>query len=259
MERTSSLVGDAGRPRLLVNVWDATSVRVAVAAGAEAVGTSSFAVALAAGTQVLEPSVLAAGAAALVDAAAGRVPVSIDLEFGGDDIAPTVTTVVAAGAAGVNIEDVAPSARGALVPIDEQVARLGRARAAAGDALFINARCDEWFGAGSGSLESAVQRADAYAAAGADGFFVPGLLDLEVLRELCTRVTLPVNVMIGMGVPPLADLAAAGVRRISQGGEPFLAAVGAQRQQLDRYLGGELGTDLAAMMTGASMLPAFVS
>jgi 2-methylisocitrate lyase-like PEP mutase family enzyme len=104
-----------------------------------------------------------------------------------------------------------------------------------------------------------MRRADAYATAGADGFFVPGLLDLEVLRELCSRVSLPVNVMIGMGVPPLADLAAAGVRRISQGGEPFLAAVGAQRQQLDRYLGGELGTDLAAMMTGASMLPAFVS
>jgi 2-methylisocitrate lyase-like PEP mutase family enzyme len=259
MERTHGLVGDAGSPLLLVNVWDVTSVRVAIAAGAAAVGTSSFAVALDHGAQVLDPSALAAVAAALVAAAAGRAPVSIDLEFGGDDVAATVTAVVTAGAAGVNIEDVSPTAPGALVPIDEQVGRLARARAAAGDALFINARCDEGFGSGASSIAEAVRRCEAYAAAGADGFFVPGLLDLEVLRELCARVSLPVNVMIGVGVPALADLASAGVRRISQGGEPFLAAVGAQRQQLDAYLGGELGTDMTAMMTGASMLPTFVS
>jgi 2-methylisocitrate lyase-like PEP mutase family enzyme len=257
MVDTHGLAGPPGSPLLLANVWDATSVRVAVAAGAPAVGTSSFACALARGARSLDPALLAAGAADLVAAAGGAVPVSIDLEFGGDDIAATVSTVVAAGAAGVNIEDVSPAAPGALVPIDEQATRLAAARAAVGDALFINARCDEWFGSGSGSLEEAVARASAYADAGASGFFVPGLLDLDVLRELCGRVSLPVNVMIGTGVPALPALADAGVRRISQGGEGFLAAIGAHRSQLDRYVAGDLVTDQGALVAGASLLASF--
>jgi 2-methylisocitrate lyase-like PEP mutase family enzyme len=244
-----ALGGAPGAPLLLANVWDATSTRVAVAAGAKAVGTSSWAVGL-------DGSDIVTVAAAIV-AAAGDVPVSIDVERGGPDIGATVETVLAAGAVGVNIEDVDPARPGALVPIDEQASWIAAARRAGGDALFINARTDEWFGRGTSSLDEVVRRAEAFAAAGADGLFVPGLLDLDVLCELCTRVALPVNVMIAAGVPVLTELAAAGVRRVSQGGEGFLAAIGAHRSQLDRYLAGELTTEPAMLGAGASMLAAF--
>lgn len=247
-------------PLLLANAWDATSARVAVAAGATAIGTSSFAVALDHGVwdgQRLGLDEVLAVAAAIAGAVA--IPVSVDIEHGGADVATTVRAVVDAGAVGVNIEDVDPASPGVLVEVDTQAALLATARAVSTD-LFINARCDAWFGASSGDpLEETVRRARAYREAGADGLFVPGLLDLDVLRTLCAEVDMPVNVMVGQGIPSIDELAGAGVRRISQGGESFLAAIGAHKLQTERYLSGGLGSPGDVLGAGASLLQALTS
>jgi 2-methylisocitrate lyase-like PEP mutase family enzyme len=135
----------------------------------------------------------------------------------------TVEAVIAAGAVGVNIEDSRASG-GPLFDPAEQAARIHAARAAATSAglpgLFINARTDVFLyrvGVSGTRLGEVLARARAYAKAGADSLFVPGLTDLQVISELAGSSPLPVNVMVGSGAPPVAELAAAGVRRVSIG------------------------------------------
>jgi 2-methylisocitrate lyase-like PEP mutase family enzyme len=79
-------------------------------------------------------------------------------------------------------------------------------------------------------LPETVRRARAYADAGADGIFVPGVLAPEVLTELVGQIPLPVNVLAGPGGPTIAELAATGVRRISLGTALAEAAYGTARR-----------------------------
>ena len=219
----------SGAPILVLpNVWDAASATLAVAAGAEALATTSGGVAWslgrADGERAGRDEMLAAAARIT---AAVPVPVTVDIEGGygssPDDVAGAVLEAVRAGAAGVNLED-SRSTDGTLYTADEQAARLRSARDAARTAglseLVLNARTDVYLfgiGAPDGRLADVLTRATAYAAAGADSLFVPGLLDLDVLAELCTASPLPVNVMAGPGAPSVAELAAVGVRRVTVG------------------------------------------
>jgi 2-methylisocitrate lyase-like PEP mutase family enzyme len=219
-----------GADRILVlpNAWDAGSAAVIAAAGAPAIATTSGGVAWSLGFRDGQHAGRAAMiAAAHRIAAAVAVPVSFDAEGGygptAEDVAETVRALIEAGVVGVNLEDsVAPG--GPLFSVAEQAARLAAGRTAAVAAglpeFVINARTDVFLfgiGAASGRLADVLDRAAAYAEAGADGIFVPGLLDLEVLRELCAASPLPVNAMAGAGGPSVAELAAVGVRRISVG------------------------------------------
>jgi 2-methylisocitrate lyase-like PEP mutase family enzyme len=258
------------RPLQLANAWDPTSAAVMAAAGAPAIGTTSFGVALAHGVGDAE-LVPFADVLSLVDAVSSRldVPVSVDLEAGRGAAPPDVQRAVAAvidrGAVGVNIEDTIPGQQGRLRDVDDQAARLRAARDAAtatGIPIFVNARCDVWFGAdlpAETQLDEALRRARAYRDAGADGLFVPGLLDLTTLRELTRQVEIPINVMVGIGAPSLDELAAAGVRRLSQGGEPFLAAVGMIKTLTERYVGGQIGAPVDVVTEGASLIKVLVS
>ena len=219
----------SGAPILVLpNAWDAASATLAVAAGAAALATTSGGVAWslgrADGERAGRDEMLAAAARIT---AAVPVPVTVDIEGGygssPDEVAGAVLEAVRAGAAGVNLED-SRSTDGTLYTADEQAARLRSARAAARAAglseLVLNARTDVYlFGIGEpdGRLADVLTRATAYAAAGADSLFVPGLLDLDVLAELCTASPLPVNVMAGPGAPSVAELAAVGVRRVTVG------------------------------------------
>jgi 2-methylisocitrate lyase-like PEP mutase family enzyme len=153
--------------------------------------------------------------------------VTVDVEGGYGaapaEVAQTVAAVVAAGAVGINLED-SKAVGGPLFTPQEQAERIAAARAAATEAglpeLVINARTDVYlFGIGeeSGRLDDVLARAAAYAEAGADVIFVPGLLDLAVLTDLSARSPLPVNAMAGPGGPSVAELAKAGVRRVSVG------------------------------------------
>jgi 2-methylisocitrate lyase-like PEP mutase family enzyme len=243
----------------LVNVWDPWSARTAAATGAVALGTTSFGVAAAAGMpdgeRVPWPHVRAV-VAGIVDAV--DVPVSVDIEFGGDDPARTVADVVTLGGVGVNIEDVDPARRGRLVPVEQQVERLRAARAAGGPDLYVNARCDAFFGAewpeAVDPEAEVLRRAAAYLDAGADGIFRPGLLDLEALARLTAAIPAPVNVMVGHGAPSTEELGAAGVRRTSQGGEPFVAVTGAYAGLVGDYVAHQGGPSIEQLMAGVTVL-----
>jgi 2-methylisocitrate lyase-like PEP mutase family enzyme len=255
------------RPLQLVNVWDAWSARVAVAAGATAIGTSSFAVAMQHG--VLDGEVLPFEAAVegfAEIAAAVDVPLSVDLEAGRgsspEAVAGSVAAALRCGAVGCNLEDAVPGQPGRLFSAAEQAARLAAARATAdelGVPVFLNARCDVWFGAAVPAFDQrdeALRRAEAYAAAGADGLFLPGLVDLDLLAAVSAATPLAVNVMAQPGMPSVDDLAAAGVRRISQGGTSFLGVTGALAGAVQHYLAGELTPDLEQLGRALAVLPA---
>ena len=138
-----------------------------------------------------------------------------------------MAAVVAAGAVGVNIEDRREGA--ALFEPSEQADRLAAARAAAAVPVWINARTDVFLSGAypsvSAGVAAALERAAAYKVAGADSLFVPGLVDLAAIAELVTG-PLPVAVMVWPGAPTVAELAAAGVVRISLGSAIAQAAYG---------------------------------
>ena len=243
-------------PFRLVNAWDALSGRVFALAGAPAVATSSFAVALAHGyadgEQIPWPDVCRT-----VESIVGAVdvPVSVDIEAGRGvepaAVDATVRDVISAGAVGINIEDRQPGEPGSLLDTDRQCERIAAARTVGGSDLFINARCDVFFGvdvAPDPQLDVALSRATSYLAAGADGIFLPGLVDLEGLRQVATSISAPLNAMLWPGLPQVDELAAAGVRRLSQGGAAFLSIVGQLQDITRNYLECEpndLGGDSA--------------
>ncbi|MCI3934129.1 isocitrate lyase/PEP mutase family protein [Streptomyces sp. AN091965] len=218
-----------GSPLVLPNAWDAASARLVEAAGAAAVATTSAGLAWALGAgdgdRLTRDRALAA-VARIVDTVS--VPVSADVESGyAEDaagVADTVRAVLAAGAVGVNIEDGRHTGGEPLRPVAEQAGRIAAARGAAdaaGVPLFVNARVDTYLrGAGEGAAERfalTLERAAAFLDAGADGVFVPGVVDPETVEALVAKVDGPVNVMAGPGAPPVARLAALGVARVSVG------------------------------------------
>jgi len=226
-----------GQPVVLFNIWDAGTARAVARAGVRAIATGSWSVAAAHGhedgEQLPFPLALANLERIVV---AVELPVSVDLESGygatSESVAESVAAVLRAGAVGFNLEDQI-SGRDGLYPIAEQSSRVAAARRA-GDAggvpAFLNARTDLFLHAGPSArdaalLDAALKRADAYASAGADGFFVPGLRDESLIEELCRRCPLPVNIMLQPGSPTPARLAALGVARISHGPGPYRLAM----------------------------------
>ncbi|MFD0318454.1 isocitrate lyase/PEP mutase family protein [Streptomyces flavalbus] len=214
-----------GRPLVLPNAWDLASARIVEDAGAAAVATTSAGLAWALGAadgDRLERDA-ALGAVAVI-AAGVRLPVTADIERGyardPEGVADTVRGVLAAGAVGVNIEDTAPEPdRGPLRAVSEQAERIAAAREAAdaaGVPLFVNARVDTLL-RGAGGVDDTLERAAAYRAAGADGIFVPGAVEPGTVKPLADGVDVPLNVMVGPGAPPVAELAALGVARVSAG------------------------------------------
>ena len=114
---------------------------------------------------------------------------------------------------------------------------------ASGVPMFINARWRRGSSARNVPAERALDEVrdqrNAYEDAGADGLFLPGLIDLATIEAVVAATALPLNVMVMPGLPSLEHLAAAGVRRISQGGASFLAASGMLHATTAAYLGGE--------------------
>jgi len=226
-----------GRPLVLVNAWDAGSARVVEAAGAPAVATGSAGVAFALGRPDGERLSRAEMLAVVSSvAAAVALPVTADVEAGYGatpaDVAETIGMVLAAGAVGVNLEDVDPTgAHDALVDLDDQLARIRAAREGAeheGVHLVVNARCDVYLariGAAEARLATAIERANAYLAAGADCAFVPAVADAPTIAALVAGIRGPVNVLAAPGSPPVAELAGLGVARISVGSWPARAAI----------------------------------
>ncbi|MER6546274.1 isocitrate lyase/phosphoenolpyruvate mutase family protein [Streptomyces sp. NPDC001250] len=237
-----------GRALVLPNAWDAASAALIAQAGARAIATTSGGIAWSAGRSDghgLTREEMAEAVRRIADAV--DVPVSADIEGGygpgAEDVAATVRAVIAAGAVGVNLEDsLAPG--GPLHGLPEQAVRLRAARAAAEEAglsgLWINARTDVFLfgiGAPEDRVENVLSRAAAYAEAGADSLFVPGLVDVDTVAELVRRSSLPVNVMAGPGAPPVKEFEAVGVRRVSVGTALAQTAYGTVQRVAAELLG----------------------
>ncbi len=238
---------DGPAPFRLVNAWDALSARVLGVAGAPAVATSSFAVAFAHGYADGE-QMPCAEVCRTVEAVvlAVDVPVSVDIEAGqGAEpavVEASVADVVGAGAVGINLEDRVHDEPGRLFDVARQCERIAAARSAGGRDLFVNARCDVFFGADiaeADRLDDALTRATSYVAAGADGIFLPGLVDLDRIRQVAAHVSAPLNVALWPGLPTIDELAGAGVRRLSQGAASFLSVAGHLERITRAYLEGE--------------------
>ncbi|MDP3747547.1 MAG: isocitrate lyase/phosphoenolpyruvate mutase family protein [Phenylobacterium sp.] len=225
---------------VLPNAWDAASAAMMEDAGAKAVATSSAAVAWAHGYadgDILPiPTLLAAiGEMARVI----KVPLTADIEGGYSDDLPTVAQtikgVIDAGAVGINFEDGARDPELHVRKIDT----VRKAAAQAGVAVFVNARIDVYLkglAKGEEALTETLRRAELYKAAGADGIFVPGPADDDLLATLAKEIALPLNVMGRPGVAPAPRLQALGVRRLSSATAPFRAAYAALGTSIAAYL-----------------------
>src|SRR5258707_11163967 len=211
-----------GDPLILFNAWDVATAK-AIANTSPAVATSSWAVASALGYADGEdvPLDMVTGLVSRMTAAVS-VPISIDLEAGYGDTpeaaAESVAKILKAGAIGINIEDGLFGGKRRLVSPDQHAAKIKAVRNAAqklGIRLFINARTDPFllkFGSPDECLNEAAKRAKAYADAGADGIFVPGLTDLALIEKFAQLTPLPANIMVTQGIPEIPDLARACTR-----------------------------------------------
>jgi 2-methylisocitrate lyase-like PEP mutase family enzyme len=243
---------------VLPNAWDAASAAIMEDAGAKAVATSSAAVAWAHGYpdgDALPVATLATAIAAI--ARVVSVPLTADIEGGyTDDLAQlgdTIRAVIGAGAVGINLED-------GLRDPDLHARKIEAARKAAdaaGVPLFINARTDVYLrglAEGQAAFLESVARAERYRSAGADGIFVPGPKDADLIGRLASEIALPLNVMLQPGVPPAARLQALGARRFSSATAPFRAAYGTLVQAIGPYLADGDFTAFAAGAAGLSNL-----
>ncbi|EKE77786.1 isocitrate lyase/PEP mutase family protein [Oceanibaculum indicum] len=228
---------EQGSPLILYNIWDAGTAKAAEQAGAKAVATGSWSVAAAQGFgdgEKIPLDLLLTIVQRIVDTVA--LPVSVDFEgaYGTtpEQVAASTRRLIGTGAIGMSVEDRIVGGDG-LYDIAAQAARLAAIRQAAEQAgvpLFINARTDLFLRESDRSrhpalLPAALERAQAYAAAGASGFFVPGLVDAASIGALCRDTALPVNVMVMDGTPSAGALADLGVARISHGPGPYRTAM----------------------------------
>lgn len=231
--RTFAELHVKGDPLVLFNVWDAGTAKAVEQIGARAVATGSWAVAAANGFEDGEKFPLDLAIANLERIVkAVDLPVTLDFEGGyAAEPAPlkeNIKRVLNAGAIGINFEDRVVAGSG-LYPVDEQASRIRSIRETANEAgvpLFINARTDvvlplETSTHSENHLNEIIERARAYAEAGASGLFVPGLVNSEFIGRLCEVSSIPVNIMIWPGVPSSAELADLGVARISYGGASY--------------------------------------
>ncbi len=215
-----------GAPLLLYNAWDAGSARSILEAGAKAIATSSWSVAAAQGYQDAEeiPIELAEQVVARIVASVDA-PVSVDFEGGysedDGELADNISRLIDLGVIGINFED-------RIVGAIRKAAEKKRVD------FFVNARTDVFFEHGENAaqaVDEALERAKAYAAAGASGFFIPGLTQEALIARLCETVTLPVNVMVMDGVPSNERLSKLGVARISYGPIPYISAMSILQQE----------------------------
>ena len=222
-----------GDPVVLFNVWDPGSAKAVEKAGAKALATGSMPVALAQGYEDGEKLPLDAALDNFRRIAERTdLPVTMDFEGGyavdADEAAANVARAMEAGAVGINFEDQIVGGSGLHAP-EVHAERVRAVRAMADDAglpLFINARTDIFLKNKPDThdvdmLTEAIVRANAYAEAGASGFFAPGLADPAMIGTLCKEVALPVNIIALPGVPEKAVLADLGVARISWGPVPY--------------------------------------
>jgi 2-methylisocitrate lyase-like PEP mutase family enzyme len=226
-------------PRILVlaNAWDVASARLMEEAGFRAIATTSSGVAASLGypdgQRISREEMLEVVARI---ARAVRVPVTADVEAGyGTSVKEMVETakaVVAAGAVGINLEDVTGENESSQVELGlqmEKIRAICKASAALGVPLVVNARTDIYLmpiGEAATRFERTVERLRAYRQAGAACLFAPGIRDRETISKLAKAVATPLNILVTPGCPSLGELEKMGVARASAGSAVMRATLG---------------------------------
>jgi 2-methylisocitrate lyase-like PEP mutase family enzyme len=220
-------------PLLIPNPWDQGSAKVLASLGYHALATTSSGHAATVGRLdgAITRDEAIAHAATIVGAT--DLPVSADLENGfadePDGVAQTVRLAIDAGLAGCSVEDFTgreddPIYEAGLAA--ERVAAAAQAAHAGPVHLVLTARSENYLH-GRRDLADIIARLQAYQEAGADVLYAPGLRRIEDIREVVSSVDRPVNVLARPGAPPVSELGAAGVSRVSVGGAFAFAALGA--------------------------------
>lgn len=245
---------------VMPNPWDGMSALLMKRHGFAAIASSSIAIAYAMGLPDARAAVSREAAianAALLGQLSG-LPVNGDLEDGfgpaPEDCVATVEAAIAAGLAGLGIEDTTANPAAPIHGFDQAVARVKAAAKAAKGRILLTGRCDNFL-FGRPDLDDTLRRLVAFAEAGADVIYAPGLPDMAAIEAVVRAVApLPVNVVVGprSGLVPVAVLAAAGVKRISLGGALYRHGMGALAAAADQLRGGQLGF-LAAAPSSASL------
>jgi 2-methylisocitrate lyase-like PEP mutase family enzyme len=220
----------SGDPLIIYNAWDGGSARAIESAGAKAIAVGDHPVGFAHGygNDDFKDFTFNIYMTTIKDILrAIELPFSVDISNGegldNESLKARVKLLMDNGVIGINFEDRLDDSSG-IKTKEEQVDRIAAIRSAADEfslPLFINARTDLFATADSADhaslLDEAVNLSKVYKAAGGNGFFVPGLMDIDLIAQVCDRVDLPVNIIRLPGVPSTADLKAAGVSRISYG------------------------------------------
>jgi 2-methylisocitrate lyase-like PEP mutase family enzyme len=238
-----------GKCFLIPNPWDAGSARMLESLGFRALATTSSGFAFTLGRRDGGATLHEVTAHVAALTAATSLPVSVDLENGGDDPAVAIRRVAEAGGVGGSIEDWDPD--GGLYepqPAAERVAAAGEAARGLGFPFLLCARAENHL-RGNPDLDDTIARLLAYEAAGADVVYAPGLRAVEEIRAVCSAVTKPVNVL---AVPSLsfAEIAAAEAQRVSVGGALTWVAVRAAADAAAALREGDLSPLAARVPLG---------
>jgi 2-methylisocitrate lyase-like PEP mutase family enzyme len=249
-----------GKDRLLVlpNAWDVASARLIEASGAEAIATTSAALAWSLGYmdgEDLPLDALVTSVATITRRAS--VPVTVDFVLGYSQdpelVAAAVLRLVDAGAVGVNLED------GDTPPelLAQKIRAVRKAVAERGVDVFINARIDVYLRGlvpPAEAVAETIRRAHLYTEAGCDGLFAAMVTNADDIQAIVRGTTLPLNVMLVPGIASIADLRSWGVRRLSAGPGLAEVAYGAAKRACVELLGqGSYAGVFAAGMTYPEM------
>jgi 2-methylisocitrate lyase-like PEP mutase family enzyme len=221
---------------VIPNPWDAGTARILTALGFEALATTSAGLAFSLGRRDAEGAIsreeTLVNARAIVDAT--DLPVSADLEDGfgprPEDVAETIRRAAEIGLVGGSIEDTTADQAHPIHDFGLAVERVAAAVQTARSLSFpftLTARAEN-FQFSRPDLDDTIERLRAFEGAGADVLYAPGLPDLAAIRRVCASVSRPVNVVVGLGEQcfTLAELAEAGVKRVSFGAALSRAALG---------------------------------
>lgn len=241
------------------NAWSAGSAALLAQAGFDAIGTTSAGIAyshaLADSEQALSFDLALEETAQI--AAAIDLPVSMDSEnlyaHEPEAVAANMARIIACGVVGASIEDYCGDPENPLYPVDLAVERVRAAKTACADLEYpfvLTARAECYLYNHPEAFRESVERVNRYREAGADCLYVPGIRDIETIRELVAAVDGPVNVVMGLAGAPvsLAELRDAGVARVSIGGSLARACFGLVRRAAEemrdqgtfRFAGGQI-------------------
>lgn len=246
---------------VLPNAWDVGSARLLSAWGYQAIGSTSSGFAWSTGRDdygLTRDEVLTHLAALC---AGSDLPVNADFESGfadaADEVAANVAKCVATGVAALSIENRASDAK-PLYEFDLSVDRIRASRAAIGTSgVMLVARC-EGFLVGENNLDLTIKRLVAFADAGADCLYAPGIRTHEQISAIVKAVApKPVNVLVGSPGLTVQELADLGVRRVSLGGALARAAWGGFMRASQEILEKGTFTELGNGMRGADLGKAF--